>query len=194
MIQTLRAGFGMPTPLGSFSASASTFVPLPSLEANRGIWAYVLPPVAMSASMRMYSAKQRASLPLSTVSPATEQVGSATPVRPASFASAAIPAGVMCGVPLTCSRPSALRTVERPSRPCTTAAAPKTMRINAAVTPASVRVRLRGAFFMELPLRWVGVREPRAAADRDPHHAFRAQAGTSGGIALTLRTRGTVGS
>ena len=51
-------------------------VPLPSFDAKRGICAYVLPPVATSASMRMYCAKQRASVPLSIALPATEQVGS----------------------------------------------------------------------------------------------------------------------
>src|SRR6185295_16315268 len=49
--------------------------------------------------------------------PATEQVGSATPFRPAAFASAVIALGFMSGEPVICSSPRLSCTVPRPPRP-----------------------------------------------------------------------------
>lgn len=49
--------------------------------------------------MRMYWAKHLASEPVSTVSPATEQLGASTFVSAAFCASAVIASGVMSGVP-----------------------------------------------------------------------------------------------
>ena len=101
----------------------------------------------------MYWAKQRASLPLLTSLPATEQLGvsigegviwvpaacsfamSAVWAFCAVVTSAAIVCGVMSGVPVICSWARLLLTVFWPLKPMTMAATPKAIRTAAAMMP-----------------------------------------------------------
>ena len=72
--------------------------------------------------MRMYDAKQWALSPLLTARPATEHVGRLMLAgRWAALASAAIPFGVMSGVPTICSCLRLSLTVLRPFMPMTIA-------------------------------------------------------------------------
>src|SRR2546426_11435046 len=91
----------------------------------------------------MYCANARASLPVSITLPATEVVGSLMLAgSPAFFASAAIAAGVMSGVP---TRNSCLRlelTVERPPAPMMIAAMPNATSTAAATTPPISKIFL----------------------------------------------------
>jgi len=83
----------------------------------------------------MYWAKQRALVPSVTGWLAIEHVGSVTFVTPAAFASLAIPAGVMSGVPTIASCLRLSLTVERPSMPATIAPMPSAIRTMLAATP-----------------------------------------------------------
>ena len=103
--------------------------------------------------IRMYSAKQRASLPVSTSLPATEQVGvsigEGVIFTPAAFScanslvwaawsaltSGTIAVGVMSGVPVICSCLRLSLTVERPLVLITIEAIPKAIRTAAATMP-----------------------------------------------------------
>ena len=103
--------------------------------------------------IRMYCAKQRASLPVSTSLPATEQVGvsigEGVIFTPAAFScanslvcaawsaltSGSIAVGVMSGVPVICSCLRLSLTVERPLVLITIEAIPKAIRTAAATMP-----------------------------------------------------------
>src|SRR4051794_13660457 len=85
--------------------------------------------------MRMYSAKQRASAPLSTLLPATEQLGMSTFFRPAAVTSPLMAEGVMSGVPTIFSAARLSWTVLWPATPTTMAPRPKAMRITLAAIP-----------------------------------------------------------
>ncbi len=94
--------------------------------------------------MFMYCAKQRAVEPLLTVTFATAQAGivRVARFRPADFASAVIPAGVMSGVPtIFCARRFAW-TVLRPLAPITIAAVPNAIITTAATIPPISNARL----------------------------------------------------
>ena len=78
----------------------------------------------MSVWIRMYCAKQRASLPFVIDLPAAEQLGNETPVRPAFVASALINVGVMSGVPVIFSWLRLELTVERLVAPSAMIATP----------------------------------------------------------------------
>src|SRR3954452_20967828 len=92
--------------------------------------------------MRMYCAKQRARVPLSTVWPATVQVGKLTFFRPALVASPLIAAGVMSGVPATASALRFELTVLRPLKPITIVTIPNATRTTAAAYPPHSRTFL----------------------------------------------------
>src|SRR5262245_46524516 len=85
----------------------------------------------------MYPANARARSPVLTALPATDTVGTDTPSseRPASFAAARMPDGVMSSEPTICSAARLSRTVERPSTPMAMATTPKTMRTAPAIKP-----------------------------------------------------------
>src|SRR5207248_1909289 len=79
--------------------------------------------------------------------PATDLVGSETPVRPASFASFAIRPGVMSGVPVIFSSLRLSDTVERPLKPMKIATTPNVTRTApAAKPPHSKSLRIRSPF------------------------------------------------
>src|SRR5450759_1127356 len=83
----------------------------------------------------MYWAKQRAVAPLVTALFATVQVGKLMFFNPAFCTSALIPAGVISGVPTTCSCFSSVLTVLRPLTPITIATMPNTIRTAPATSP-----------------------------------------------------------
>src|SRR5579872_1040398 len=83
----------------------------------------------------MYSAKQRALAPLLTALFATEQVGKLMFFRPAFWASALMPVGVMSAVPTICCCLSSLPTVLRPLTLMTIATAPNATSTTAATNP-----------------------------------------------------------
>ena len=137
--QVLRAAFATGLPLSSFRAAASSLVPFGSVGAfaarNRPISAYVRPPDASSAWMRMYWAKQRASLPFSIGCSATSHEGAATFWRPASFMATVIAAGLMSAEPTIFSRVSSSPTVFRALMLMTSAPTPNTIMMTPAMMP-----------------------------------------------------------
>src|SRR6478752_6070985 len=136
---------------GSVIALVGSLVaPSPSVNLNgvpgaamyRPICEYVRPEVAPNVWIRMYLAKQRAWLPLSTAWFATEQlgvwIGDGVTFMPcalycanslfcaacAALTSPAIAVGVMSGVPVICSFLRLELTVDLPLKPITIAAMP----------------------------------------------------------------------
>ena len=99
----------------------------------------------------MYWAKHRAWAPVVTALLAMLQVGSGMLAgRLADFASAAMPDGVMSGVPTICCCLRFVWTVLRPLTPNTIAATPKATSTMPAATPPNSRT-----FFMSPPFeRW----------------------------------------
>src|SRR3954454_12522502 len=131
----LRAALSTGRPF-AMSAFVSSFVPLPSAVAKRGICAYGTPPVASSVWIRMYEANARARSPVLIGFPATSTVGRSIEAgRPAFFASAAIAEGDMSGEPVICSSFRLSWTVLRPLTPITIAVTPNAIRTTAATSP-----------------------------------------------------------
>ena len=96
----------------------------------------------------MYVAKSRASAPVVIALPAMFAVGSLIEAgKPAAFASAAIPALVMSGVPTICSDLRLSRTVLRPLTPSAIATTPNTISTTVATTPPISRyLRISDSF------------------------------------------------
>ena len=98
----------------------------------------------------MYSAKQRASEPVSISSSATSQLGTSTPVRPASFIAASMSVGFMSAEPTIFSSFRLSVTVEWALIASTITTTPKTIRIAPETKPPILRAF--AIFYLPLPV------------------------------------------
>ena len=143
--------------------------------------------------MRMYWAKQRASLPFSIGWSATLQVGAATFFRPASVIATLMAVGFMSAEPTICSAVTSLLTVFRALMLITSAPTPNAIMSVPAMIPPISRI-LRPVicsylpFDLHFPLRYGGTGRSLSRVPSWRHRGNHSTAGSGNGATPSRTT------